>query len=151
MSITRRLTDNSQPYPEGTWGFEPLTRTMVFDGGTANDPGDESGTGNPADLFVVTGIVEARIYVHCTVDLEGATATFEVGIAGDTDLFVATTTGTDTTDAITASLASGLASYLISTGTIIQTVAVADITAGTLVYTCEWMPRSAGATVAVAS
>jgi len=47
------------------------TKTMTFDGATENDPGDEDGTGNPADLFIVSGTVLMRILAICNTDLAG--------------------------------------------------------------------------------
>src|SRR5690606_33940337 len=56
---------------------------MVFDGATANDPGDHDGTGDPATLFNVTGDVLAIVIGICKDDLVGG-ATIEVGVPGAT-------------------------------------------------------------------
>ena len=135
-------------------------KTMTFDGGTTNDPGDFNGTGNPADLFTVTGIVQVRVVAVCTTVLAGASATVEVGITGSTAAVIAQTTGTDidaneiwhdaTPDAA-LELSTVAATRIITNGAdIIQTVATADVTSGVILYVCFWEPISSGATVVAA-
>jgi len=132
-------------------------KTMTFDGATANDPGDESGTGNPATLFTVTGDVIMKVFGICKTSLAGATATLEVGVSGNTAVYIAQTTATDidineiwhdaTPDATIedSSVATG---FIVSNGQdVIQTVGTANITAGVIDYYCFWRPMSADAQV----
>lgn len=139
--------------PITTHGISTI-KTMTFAGGTANDPGDYDGTGNPATLFTVTGDVLVQVFAVCGVDLAGANATVEVGITGNTASFIAQTTGT-TIDAghvwvdATPGTVQPLSSVQIITGgtDIIQTVATANLTAGKLTYYCIWTPLSEDANV----
>lgn len=135
-------------------------KSMTFAGGTANDPGDYDGTGNPATLFTVTGTVIVRLIAVCGVDLEGASATVEVGIAGSTAALIALTTATnidkdeiwhDNSPDAAIELDSVSAAKILSAGQdIIQTVKTANITAGQITYYCLWRPISDGATVVAA-
>lgn len=128
------------------------TKSITFDGGTANDPGDESGTGNPATLFTVTGEVLVRVYGVCTTLLAGALATLEIGTTKSTAGLIAQTTATDI-DASEiwhdASPDTDIELFTVATekivangADIIQTVGTADITSGVIVYHCLWLPIS---------
>lgn len=46
------------------------------------------------EIFTVTGLVRMIIIPVCTANVAGA-GTIELGVAGDTDLFIGTTTGAD--------------------------------------------------------
>lgn len=100
-------------------------------------------------LFTVTGTVALRIFAVCSEDLAGATATIEVGISGNTAALIAQTTATDIDsgevwkDNAPAAV-EGLPSEFILTGgtDIIETIATAAITDGTLTYYCLWVPIS---------
>jgi len=46
------------------------------------------------EIFTVTGAVRVRIIPECTLNVAGA-GTIELGVAGDTDIMLGTTTGTD--------------------------------------------------------
>jgi hypothetical protein len=136
------------------------TKTMTFDGATTNDPGDLTGTGNPATLFTVTGEVICKVIAVCTTNLAGATATLEVGTTGNTAAIIAQSTATDidagefwhdaTPDA-KVELSSVAGERIIVNGAdIIQTVGTADITSGVIRYLCIWKPISADGNVAAA-
>lgn len=151
--MAQRNRDNA-PVTDSDWSLS-VSKTMVFDGGEENDPGDESGTGNPANLFTVTGTVLLRILAVCTESLAGATATLEVGTTLDTDGLIAQTTATDIDvneiwhdaspdNSIEAS--SVLAERIVSDD-VIQTVGTADITDGTIVYTALWYPLTEDSSV----
>lgn len=133
------------------------SKSMTFDGGTTNDPGDFNGTGNPADLFTVTGDVLVRVFGVCSTDLVGANATVEVGITGNTATLLAQTTGTNIDaaevwiDSSPATVEALPAQNILTNGTdIIQTVATADVTAGVIVYYCLWTPLSSNGNVVAA-
>lgn len=133
-------------------------KSMVFDGGTVNDPGDQSGTGNPASLFTVSGVVAVRLFAVCGVNLAGATATLAVGTADTTAGLIAQTTATEIDageiwhDASPDSEVEVItvAAEKIVTDSIVQTVGTADITAGELTYYAIWRPLSEGATLVAA-
>jgi len=144
-----------QLYETTALGGQMATKTMTFAGGTTNDPGDFDGTGNPATLFTVTGVVRMRLFAVCNTNLAGATATLSVGTASTTAGLIAQTTATDidaneiwydaTPDA-TVELYS-VATEKIVTQNVIQTVGTANITSGALTYYCIWAPVSDGARV----
>lgn len=130
----------------------------AFLGGTTNARGDNDGTSDPYTLFRVTGDVLVRVFGVCTTLLEGATATLEVGVAGNTAALIAQTTATDIdaneiwSDASPTvgvdTLASVLGPYIVVNGLdIIETVGTADITAGNIYYVCLWRPLSEGSKV----
>lgn len=143
------IDDNRVPLVMPEWGVVEK-KSMTFAGGTTNDPGDFDGTGNPATLFTVTGLVKVRIFGFGTTDLVGATATLEVGTAKSTAGLIAQTTATNidaneiwhdnapdnSVEAIT------VAAENIVGQNIIQTVATANITAGAIDYYCFWIPLS---------
>lgn len=149
--------ENHSPAFDENYGFM-TDKSMVFDGGTTNDPGDFDGTGNPATLFTVTGSVRMKILAVCTVNLAGATATLEVGTAASTAALIAQTVATDidageiwhdaTPDA-TIELTSVLSDFIV-TDDVIQTVGTANITAGAISYRAMWYPLSADGDVQAA-
>jgi hypothetical protein len=139
-------------------GGTPLTKTMTFAGGTTNDPGDYDGTGNPATLFTVTGVVAVKLFAVVGTTLVGASATVAVGVSGSTAALIASTTATnaatgeiwhDATPDATVELSS-IATEKIVTGNIIQTVGTANITAGVLRYYLWWKPLSPNGNVVAA-
>lgn len=136
-------------------------KTLTFAGATTNGVGDFDGTGNPATLFTVTGVVSVKLMAVCTTLLTiDATATLEVGIAGNTAVLIALTAGDaidaneiwhDTTPDSAYELASVVSERLLSNGQdIIATVATANINTGVIDFYCEWKPFSAGASVIAA-
>jgi hypothetical protein len=145
------------PVMDTSWG-QKIDKVMTFAGGTDNDPGDYDGTGNPATLFKVSGTVRLRILAKCTVNLVGTNATLEVGTALDTDGLIAVTTGTDIDaneiwhDASPDSSieATTVLVEKVVSQDVIQTVKVANLTAGKIIYTCIWYPLSENAEVTAA-
>lgn len=129
-----------------------VSRPSAFTGGTPNTRGADGGTSDPFTLFTVTGDVLVRIFGVCTVDIAGATATLEVGVAGNTALLIAQTVGTDidankiwsdTTPTIGDTLASVLGPFVVPNGLdIIETVGTTDVTGGNIYYVCLWRPLS---------
>jgi hypothetical protein len=130
----------------------------AFAGGSANGHGDFDGTGNPVTLFTVTGVVELRIFGICNTLLAGATATLEVGVAGNTAALIAQTTATDIdADEVWLSATPGVKAaafggepFIVNNANIIETTGTANITAGQIDYYCIWRPISDGATVVAA-
>ena len=139
----------------------PSTRankTVTFDGATTNDLGDFNGTGNPSDLFTVTGRVVLTILAVCTTSLVGASATVEVGTALSTAGLIAQTTGTDidvneiwhdaTPDA-SVELTTVLTNKIVSQNVELL-VATANITAGVIKFIAFWTPLSEDGNVVAA-
>lgn len=132
------------------------TKSIVFDGGAADDTGDFDGAGNPTTLFTITGTVLVAVFAVCSESLAGATATIEVGVAGLSNGVIAQTTATDIdagqvwVDA-SPSLIQQLPNQQVVTDLdIIQTVGTADITDGTLEYYALWRPLSSDANLVAA-
>ncbi len=134
------------------------TKTMTFAGGTTNDPGDFDGTGNPATLFTVTGVVRMRLFAVVGTGLAGASATVSVGTAATAAGLIALTTATnmavdeiwhDATPDASIELYT-IATEKIVTQNVIQTVGTANVTSGVLRYYCIWTPVSDGASVVAA-
>ncbi len=136
-----------------------VSKSMVFDGGTTDDPGDFDGAGNPATLFTVTGFVKMRVIAKCLVDLVGASATLAVGTALSTSALIASTTATnidaneiwhDNSPDASIEAESILTKSVVSQD-VIQTTGTANITAGELLYICLWEPVSQDGCVTVSS
>ena len=135
------------------------TKTIAFDGtaGLGLETSDVT-------VFTITG----RVLVHaitafCTEDLAGATATLALGVTGDTDAFIASTTATDIdandwwaaaappaangvtlADSVTGGITTGQRLKAVS-GNIFITISTADITDGTLVFDVIYTPLTDGA------
>ncbi len=121
---------------------------------------------SPVSAFTVTGAVMLRIFgVTGATPLASTsnTGTLAVGISGSTTIYLGTTTadGTnftagavwiDTSPTLKseAFVAANLVWHLVSSSTIIVTVATNNMTAGILTLYCEWRPVSSGATVVAA-
>lgn len=133
-------------------------KTMTFAGGTANDPGDYDGTGNPATLFTVTGDVLVFIMGVCKTTLVGA-ATLEVGVTDATAALLPQISNATTlvvnelyVDA-TPTLAEAFTPQFHGIGgglDIIQTLGTANVTAGEIDYHCFWRPLSEDGNVVAA-
>lgn len=138
--------------------WQIATKTITFAGGTTNAIGDYDGTGNPASVFTVTGDVMAVIWGVCSTNLEGASATVEVGVTGNTAAIIAQSTATDIDagevwrDATPAVGAETLNDPIfIANGLdVILTAATANVTAGVIRFYCVWYPISSDGAVAAA-
>ena len=71
-------------YVRGAWRVKPnsfwryVNKSITFAGATPNAIGDHDGTGDPADVFTVTGIVKVKLIAVCTTALTyDANATIE--------------------------------------------------------------------------
>lgn len=143
--------NNRAPLFDSDWSVIEK-KSITFDGGTTNAIGDHDGTGDPFDIFTVTGNVIARVWGVCTTDLAGGSATVEVGVSGNTAGIIAQTTATDidendiwrsaTPDAGVVAT-SNLDENLIGNSLdVIGTVGTANITAGVIDFYCAWFPVS---------
>lgn len=133
-------------------------KTITFDGGTTNDPGDFDGTGNPTTLFTVTGPVLMKCIAFVDTNFTGASATIRVGTALSNAALIASTTATnlaaneiwhDTTPDASIELAT-VATTKIVNQDVILTVGTANITAGALTVYCSWFPLHNDAKVTAA-
>ena len=133
-------------------GWQQVEKSITFDGGTENAIGDYNGTGNPFDIFTVTGEVKIKVVGICTTSLEGATSTLEVGVTGTTAGIIAQTTGTDidineiwhdTSPDAGVEVATVMIENIIANGLdVIGTVGTANITAGVIKFIALWRPLS---------
>jgi len=111
------------------------------------------------EIFTVTGMVRMVIIPECTVNVAGS-GTIELGVAGDTDAFIATTTGTDIDageiwlDASPTELAFSYSSILdkvvaggLDVGYEIKTD---TLTGGDITFHCWWTPLNSTGAVVVA-
>lgn len=107
-------------------------------------------------LFTVTGAVFARTIGYCTVDLASTTGTIESGVVGNTAVLIAQTTasGIDVGEFWVDAGPSASETLSVNpkciTSSIIETIATADITAGTLTMYCLWRPLSSDGNVVAA-
>lgn len=135
-------------------------KEVVFDGGTTDAIGDHDGALDPLTLFNVTGTVKVRVFAVVTENLAGATATIEIGVAGNTAALIAQSTATDldvdeiwhdnSPDAA-LELNTVAAEKVVANGKdIIMTVGTANITDGTIKVLCAWYPISADGRVEAA-
>jgi len=142
-------------------------KTVTFAGGTTNAWGDDGGTLDGAAIFTVTGLVKCQVVAVCTTLLTGDTATIEVGITGDTAIFLPIETATQidadqiwVNDAANASYiisgaetaaAGNVPEYLLYGNDIILTVKTANVTAGVIDFYCIWTPISTDGNVVASS
>ena len=148
VSLPKDADGNSVPF-EG--GFI-VKKSITFAGGTTNAIGDHDGTGDPFDIFTVTGLVKARIFGFCTTTLVDTTdtATLEVGTAKSTAAIIAQTTGTDIdVNEIWHDNAPDNSVELLTVAPeeiigqdVIGTVGTANITAGVIDFYAIWYPLS---------
>jgi hypothetical protein len=137
----------------------PVEKTVTFDGATTDDPGDFDGEGNPTTLFTVTGTVLVKLFARCNTSLAGASATIKVGTALSDASMIASTTASDldenelwhdaTPDASIE--ASTILIEKIVNQDILQTIGIANVTAGALTYICMWRPLTHGSLVVPAT
>jgi hypothetical protein len=119
---------------------------------------DDTGAQAAYTIFTVTGDVYIQqIYGACKTALVGA-GTIELGIAGNTAILIAQTTAADldqyelwqdaTPEANPGVVILLGRSWVLQNGAnIIFTVAGADLTAGEIVFYCNWIPLSTNGNV----
>lgn len=140
-------------------GVRQAEKVITFAGATTDGIGDFDGTGNPFDIFSVTGTVIAKVFALCTTTLEiDATATLETGTALSTAALIALTAGDaidvneiwhDAAPDASIELSSILTEKIISQD-VIGTVATANINTGVLKFICLWKPISKDGNVVAA-
>jgi len=111
-----------------------------------------------ANLFTVTGAVEASIIGVCSEAVVGAGGNASVGVSGTTQLFIPNTVNTaidagmvwlDATPAAGTDIAD-LLTIAIVDSTVLLTVGDSWATTGIVTFYCRWRPISPGALVVVA-
>jgi hypothetical protein len=139
--------------------------SSAFTGATDDSHGDtDSASPTPTyRLFTVTGDVIIRaVWGIVNTTVTGATATLEVGVAGNTAELLAQVTATDLADGdvwtsvgadgVGAESVKGAAgdvimSFINDGVDIIETSGTANVTAGQIDYYCIWAAAEAGASV----
>jgi len=140
-------------------GWRQAEKSITYVGGTPNAIGDFDGTGEPHDIFTVTGTCHVKMFAVCntTVTID-ATATLEVGTAATTAGLIAQTAGDaidvneiwhDAAPDATVELTSVIQENIVSDD-IIGTTATANILTGVVKYICLWKPFSADGNVVAA-
>ncbi len=140
-----------------------VKRTITFLGETADAWGNDGGALDDSAIFTVTGLVIARVMAVCTTSLTGDSATIEVGITGDTAIFMPTETATQidadqiwVNDAANAAYivigeeqaaADNLPEYMLYGNDIILTVKTANVATGVLDFYCQYRPISSDAKI----
>ena len=130
------------------------TKTLAFTGAAG------LGAKGAVPLFTVTGeVLVEKIVTFCSEDLAGAAATLELGVTGSVALFVAANVGTtiDVGEFVVSTTPTGngiavtaACKDIVITDNIIGTVAVADITDGTIRVDVYWRPLSSDGNVVAA-
>ena len=139
-------------------GWRQAEKSITFIGGTTNAIGDHDGTGDPFDIFTVTGTVISKVIGICTTSIVGA-ATLEVGITGDTAAILAQVADAEDIDSGDIwhdadvdkgiELSSVILEKIVSSD-VIGTIGTANITAGAIKFICLWKPLSANGKVVAA-
>ena len=156
--MSKNLTDLK--YEDAQYdALRQCEKSITFDGGTTNAIGDFDGTGDPFDIFTVTGTVRGRVYAVCTTTLTiVATATLEVGTAKNTAGVIAQTAGDaidvdeiwhDASPDASVEALTTVAEKIINQD-VIGTTATANITAGVIKFICVWTPVSSDGNVVAA-
>ena len=140
-------------------GWGQAEKTITYVGGTPNAIGDFDGTGDPFDIFTVTGTVAMKLFAICTTTLTiAATATAEVGTAITTAGLIAQTAGDaidvneiwhDATPDASIEEVAVVAERIVSDD-VIGTTATANINTGVIKYICLWKPITVDGNVVAA-
>jgi hypothetical protein len=133
------------------FGASLARKTVAFTGGAG---AGQAGTAVP--LFTVTGGVIALTIAVCTETLVGATSTVEVGTTANPATIIAQTGGptitvgmiwTDNTPTVLECWTTGFG-CMIGDGADIELMPrTANVTDGTLIFTCFWTPLTADGNV----
>lgn len=122
----------------------------------------DTGAQGAYTLFTVTGDIALSVFGICKTAVTGASATIEVGVAGNTAILIAQTTAAnlilneiwhDTTPTTTVESVAAATNnaFVISAGQdIIFTIATADLTAGVIDFYALWKPLSNDANLVAA-
>lgn len=140
--VSASFSRDANGIPIGTDGII-VSKTRAYTGAAG------LGAQGASTLFTVTGDVIVNVFAVCTENLAGATATIEIGISGNTAALIAQTTATEIdlgevwVDNAPATVEALPGAKILTNGTdIIETIATADITDGTVIFYCAWRPLS---------
>jgi len=131
--------------------WRQVEKDITFAGATTNAIGDFDGTGDPFDIFTVTGTVIVKLIAVCTTTLTiDATATFKVGTAITPAGLIALEAGDaidvneiwHDTDCDASVEAATVAPEFIVNQDIIGTTETANIKTGVIKFICLWKPVS---------
>ena len=143
-----------------TWRV--ITKDITFAGSTTNAIGDYDGTGDPFNIFTVTGNVIVKIIGVCTTDVTSSTGTAHVSVgttAHITGVLPSVTASGLATNEIWHDVSpdsgieasSVLSEKIIANGAdIIGTVTLENATAGVIKFICLWKPISLDGNVVAA-
>jgi len=142
-------------------GWQHVEKVITFNGSVSGAIGETGGTGDPFNIFTVTGDVRTKIVGIVTTVLSGATATLELGVSGATAsvLAQATVSGAfaessiwhDATVDSGIELATVMVEDIIANGQdIIGTTGTGNIDSGVIRFNCLWRPLSVDGKVTVA-
>jgi len=134
-------------------GWMQVQKEITFNGTVSGAIGETGGSGDPFDIFTVTGDVKAKIVGIVTTTLSGATATLECGVTGDTagiiaqatvsGAFVANQIWHDATPDTEIELATVMVENIIPNGLdVIGTTGTGNIDSGVIRFNCLWRPLS---------
>ncbi len=159
------LDGNGNPV-QGLYPFM-AKKTITFAGATTNAWGDDGGTKDGGVVFTVTGVVKCVVIGKCTTSCTGAGSTDEVGITGDTAIFMPITTMTsldtghiwlnNATPATyfiageSEAAADNLPVYILNGNDIILTTKTANTDTGVVELYCYWTPLSSDGSVVASS
>lgn len=141
-------------------GWRQSEKVITFIGGTPNAIGDYNGTGDPFDIFTVTGSVLVKVLAVCETNLAGASATLRVGadVSGQYAEIIAQTTATnidagnlwhDASPDKSIEASSVMDEHiLVNNKDIVGEVDTANITSGVIRFICLWKPISKDGKVA---
>jgi len=144
QGVTRFLDENSFNYDVAQPRTARGNYNFVTDGGAQG----------AFTIFGVTGTVLVKVFGVCSVNLTGAGATIELGIAGNTAALIAQTTAIDldqyetwqdaVPEANPGDVTTAMAKHFVITNgaDIILTVGTADLTAGQVDFYAVWYPLS---------
>lgn len=123
---------------------------------------DDTGAQDAYTIFTITGDVLLQVFGICDVALVGASATVELGVAGNTAALIPLTTAAnliaheiwyDTTPTLTVEQIDvmGARTFVVANGQdAILTIATADLAAGDVDFYALWRPLSADGNVTAA-
>lgn len=151
-------------YTDAKYGdkWRVVTKDITFAGGTSNATGDYDGTGDPFNIFTVTGNVIAKIIGICTTTLVSATGTAHVSIGSTaqiTGILPSVTANEidageiwhDATPDAGIEASTVMSEKIIANGAdIIGRVDSENITAGVIKFICLWKPIDADGNVIAA-
>lgn len=139
--------------------WRQVEKTITYDGATTNAIGDYTGTGDPFDIFTITGTVALKLFAICTTTLTiDSTATAKVGTSITAAGLIAQTAGDaidvneiwhDATPDASIEEVAVVAERIVSDD-VIGTTATANINTGVIKYICMWRPISIDGNVVAA-